>query len=262
MRGFEALAFSIIGARAIFGASAEYVVCVNTVDLQTARQLVGAAAGLVQWHDSNGDVPAWLLPYLDSGMAEGVAWKLAPVRLFPNCHTLSLDNDVILWRRPDALRQWLNDADSLLIAEDVKACYGQFTSLCPRLPRNSGICGFPPGYDAEKKLRSLLIDTGAKLSSETDEQGLQVAVICAEKHRVIPLQDVSISGYFRPHLLELGSCGAHFVGVNVKRVGWTWKGRPGEQYLHAYWDSRKPALHERLTSEVEIGSEDTNQNHP
>ena len=58
--------------------------------------------------------------------------------------TLTLDNDVILWRMPSAIEQWLADGDSLLIAEDVLACYGQFSRFCPEAARNSGIIGLPP----------------------------------------------------------------------------------------------------------------------
>jgi hypothetical protein len=247
-RGFEALALSILGARAVFGPAARYVVCVNTITVGEARQRVGAAAARVEWRDSTREAPPWLFRHVDYQMAEGVAWKFAPIHLFRDCHTLSLDNDVILWRLPDSVRRWMNDGDSLLTAEDVKSCYGQFAPWCPPFPRNSGIRGFPPGHDTEQKIRMLLGATGAKLSSETDEQGLHVALISAEKHRVVRLEEVSICGYFRPHLLGLGSCGAHFVGVNAKRLPWTWNGRSGEQYHHAHWDSKKPEVLERLAA--------------
>jgi hypothetical protein len=171
-------------------------------------------------------------------MAEGVAWKFAPVRLFPESHVLSLDNDVILWRLPTGIREWLDDRDSLLIAEDVHACHGQFARFCPEEPRNSGIVGFPPHYDVETKLRSFLDEQVVCLSSETDEQGLQVAVVTSEKHRVVSVREVSICGYFPPHLLELGSCGAHFVGVNVKDLA----------FAHEFWDGWKAEIEHRLAA--------------
>jgi hypothetical protein len=246
VRGFEALELSILGAHAVFGSSAQYVVCVNTIDVETAKQRVGEVARLVQWRDVTNDFPGWLWRYVDAQMAEGVAWKFASMRVAPDCHTLSLDNDVILWSLPDSVRQWLDDGDSLLIAEDVKACYGQFAFMCPESPRNSGIRGFPPDYGVEEKLRSLLDSTGVHLSTETDEQGLEVAFISAENHRVVRLEEVSISGYFRPHQIELGSCGAHFVGVNLKQVPQIWNGRSVDEYVHEYWDGKKPEVYERV----------------
>jgi hypothetical protein len=43
-------------------------------------------------------------------------------------------------------------------------------------------------------------------------------------------------------LLELGTCGAHFVGVNSKTLPWSWNGRSGEEYVHQYWDWKKPEV--------------------
>jgi hypothetical protein len=235
-RGFDSLALSIAGARAVFGQSAQYVVCVNTIDPDFARARIGEMANYVEWHDSTGEIPMWLRPHLDDNMAEGVAWKFAPVRLFPESHVLSLDNDVVLWRLPESIREWLDDGDSLLIAEDVQACHGQFARACPEEPRNSGIVGLPPHYDIEPKLRRLLDEAGVCLSSETDEQGLQVAVVTSERHRVVSVQEVSICGYFRPHMLELGLCGAHFVGINGKNL----------EFAHGFWDEKKPEIEQRL----------------
>jgi hypothetical protein len=245
-RGFEALKLSILGAHAVFGPEAGYVVGVNTIDVPTAKAAVGSAARFVDWYDANDRIPHWLRSHLGIGMAEGVAWKFSPVHLFPDRHCLALDNDVILWRMPPSVRAWLQEADSALIAEDVKGCYGQFADLCPATSRNSGIRGLPPGYDLEERLRRLLAQTQITLSSETDEQGLQVAVLSREKHHVVGLDEVAICGYFRPHLLELGSCGAHFVGVNARQLPWSWNGRRGHEYVQEYWDWRKTEVIDRL----------------
>ena len=80
-------------------------------------------------------------------MAQGVAWKFAPLKAFPDRAELALDNDVILWAKPAALRQWLEcDPGARVIAEDVAAGHGAFDSLCGPLPRNSGIRGVPPDF--------------------------------------------------------------------------------------------------------------------
>jgi hypothetical protein len=235
-RGFDALAVSIAGARGVFGPRARYAVCVTTIYLKSARARVGTMADLVEWHDCTGEMPSWMAAYLDGNMAEGVAWKFATIRLPCDGHVLSLDNDLILWRIPSAVRDWLEDGDSLLIAEDVRACHGQFAEFCPKEPRNSGMVGVPAHFDIEPKLRALLARAGVRLSSETDEQGLQVSLVTSEKHRVVSVSEVSISGYFRPHLLELGSCGAHFVGVNGKHLS----------FAHQFWDGKKAEIEERV----------------
>ncbi|MCU1235277.1 MAG: hypothetical protein JWP63_3244, partial [Candidatus Solibacter sp.] len=142
-----------------------------------------------------------------------MAWKYAPVRVRADDYVLSLDKYVILWRMPPSVNAWLEDGDSLLIAEDVRACHGRFARLCPPEPRNSGIVGLPPFFDPEPIVRDLLETTVVRLLAETDEQGLQVALVTSREHRVVAMDEISISGYFRPHMLELGSRGANFVGV-------------------------------------------------
>jgi len=240
VRGFEALALSIAGARAVFGEAAAYYVCVNTIDLDTARSRVGSVACLTNWIDCSGRLPAWFKDHVDPAMAEGVAWKFAPPALFRDRHVLSLDNDVILWRMPDAIRRWLESPETLLIAEDVHSYYGQFANLCPAEPRNSGMVGIPAGWDTEARLKHLL--RNVRLTSEADEQGLQVAMVTAEPHGVVSVRDVSISGYFRPHMLELGSCGAHFVGVNSRHSQSTWQGRSIEHFAHEFFDGKRPEV--------------------
>jgi hypothetical protein len=234
--GFDALALSIRGARNIFGDSASYIVCVNTTPVDDARRRVGSAADQVEWFDSTHHFPQWLLPHVDAGLAQGVAWKFAAVAAAAGDHVLSLDNDLILWRKPPSVAAWLNDRDSLLIAEDVRACYGQFAHLCPPEPRNSGMVGLPPFFGMETHVRGMLERTGVRLSAETDEQGLQVALVTSRRHRVVSLREVSISGYFRPHMLELGSCGAHFVGVNVR----------DNEPARGFWYGCRPEVERRL----------------
>src|ERR1044071_1275109 len=94
-RGFEALRFSIWGAWRIFGPGAAYAVCVNSIPLSEARARTGDLPGDVTWYDATRDFPAFLRRHFDAGMAEGVGWKLAPMRFFPDRYELSLDNDCI-----------------------------------------------------------------------------------------------------------------------------------------------------------------------
>ena len=244
-RGFEAPGLSIAGAKNVFGADARYVVSVNTIPIETVRARVGGPPG-VEWLQADERVPEWLGEHMDPGLAEGVGWKFAPLHVDPELPTIALDNDVVLWQMPESIRQWMEDADSLLIAEDVRACYGGFTPLCPAEGRNSGIRGIPKSFPLADRLRHLLECSGVVLRSEMDEQGLQTAMISREKHRVVTLEEVSICGYFRPHQLDLGSCGAHFVGVNIRKAPFEWNGRSGEEYVHGFWDSMKPDVMRRI----------------
>ena len=235
--GFEALGLSIRSAKRLFGPATKYVVCVNSLSLSAARDRLGPMAEEVHWVHSAEHIPNWLSPRLDENMAEGVAWKLAPVRLFPDLHELSLDNDVILWQIPDAIGQWLqsNDPESCVMAEDAQRCLGQFSDSCDDRAINSGIRGIPPNFRFEDKLREKLHETEIVLRSELDEQGLQAAVLCQAHLGLVSREDVSICSPFPMHQQALGRCGAHFVGLNQRFLPWELEGRGAHEVIHERW---------------------------
>lgn len=141
--GFEALRSSILGAKGIFGDMADYVVCVNTVDVHEARECIGAAGRGVTWmHVDESFIPPWLRRRIDPEMAQGVAWKFAPIRVFTNRPELALDNDCVMWSMPNAVRNWLEGRCEAVLANDVRACFGGFSTMCGPQPRNwgSGVC--------------------------------------------------------------------------------------------------------------------------
>lgn len=246
-QGFEALRLSVCGAVHVFGGSADYIVCVNSVPLEEARARAGALPDVVRWRDVTDELWPAITPYVDRGMAEGVAWKFAPTRVHPNGYELALDNDCILWSLPDAARTWLRDEKRCLLAEDVRACFGQFAALCGDAPRNTGIRGFPPRFDIERAMLEILREHPRTLTSELDEQGLQVAAMSrhAPPH-VVTTTDVSICSPFPPHLPELGTCGAHFVGLNARSAPWELDGRPAVEHIRDHWKRHRDVLYERV----------------
>jgi hypothetical protein len=231
--GFEALRLSIWGAFRLFGSGAAYTVCVNSVPLDVARARTGGVPDEVAWRHCDREVPGFVRARFDSRMAEGVGWKLAPLQLSPERYELALDNDCILWETPAGLVRWLaDDGPSTLIAADVRCCFGVFAELCGPEPRNSGIRGLPPGFNLEGALRGMLDRVPGVLRSELDEQGLQVAALAhAGPVHVVEVEEVSICSPFPPHLPTLGRCGAHFVGLNAKRLGFSLDGRSAEEHV-------------------------------
>ncbi len=247
-RGFEALRLSLCGAWRLFGPAADYAVCVNTLPIPVVRARIGPTPMPVRWIQADGQLPAWLRARFDDGLGEGMAWKFAPLRVFPDKHELSLDNDCILWGIPDALLAWLEGLrPSFLVAEDVRACFGQFSSLCGNAPRNLGIRGLPPGFDLERALRRLLAEFPDPLSSELDEQGMQLAVLQQSGPvHVVRVDDVTICSPFWPHRPELGRCGAHFVGLNARELPWRYYDRPATDCVDENWRSHLAELRHRV----------------
>jgi hypothetical protein len=216
-RGFAALRLSILGATRLFGAHAAYAVCVNTIAPAEARARTGDTPKSVRWIAADADLPSFLTPFLDAGLAEGVAWKLAPPRLFPDRHELSLDNDCIVWDLPSALEEWLADPDGRLLASDVIPALGRFATIVGPRALNTGMRGLPPGLDLGALLAETLAAHPGPLPTELDEQGLQVAALSRGPLHVVSLADVAICSPFPPHAADPGRCGAHFVGLNVHR---------------------------------------------
>ncbi len=241
-RGWEALRLSIHCAFRLFGPQARYSVCVNTVPLAQAQARTGAVPGLISWHAVTADdIPPALRPHLDPHMAEGVGWKLIPPRLFPDRHELSLDNDCLLWALPPAVGEFLDRTDAVLMAEDVDRCLGQFQDAPVVGAVNSGIRGLPPGFALLPALLPWL--TGKVLRSELDEQGLQAAAL--QPSLRVRTDEVTICSPFWPRNPELGSCGAHFVGLNSKNIPWNYYDEPGDLVRRRHWDRHRPELYRR-----------------
>jgi hypothetical protein len=247
--GFEALRLSIHGAMRLFGRSAAYRVYVNTISVSEAHARVGKMPEGLEWSQTDDALPKVLRPYLNDGMADGVAWKLMPLRAFPGRFELSLDNDVILWGIPPALDNWLGSSDltASLIAADVCAALGKFSDLCGPEPRNSGIRGLGPNIDFEAAVERVLRINPVQIESELDEQGLQVAALSAHGTPfVIDTTDVTICSPFHPHSPELGEFGAHFVGLNTHALPWLYYGRPATEVRLAHWLAHRTELYARV----------------
>jgi hypothetical protein len=186
-------------------------------------------------------------------MAEGVAWKLTPLRLFPDRYELSLDNDCILWELPATVARWLDEAapsHRCLLAQDVRRAYGKFDALCPALPMNAGLRGLPPQFDLAAALREALDRqrhrSGERLhfTSELDEQGLQAAALSLRGAPLaVTLEEVTVCSPFHPHLPHLGRCGAHFVGLNARHIPWDYHGQPADDCMSAHWSRHRARLH-------------------
>jgi hypothetical protein len=244
-RGFESLALSVHGAIQIFGPSAAYAICVNTLSIDETRNRTGPLPPLVTWIEANADIPAFLKPHLDDGLAEGVAWKLAPLRVFPDRHELSFDNDCILWSLPPAVAAWLDDPSSCLLAADVIPALGRFGAVVGPRALNTGIRGLPPGFDLGAALAATLSAHPGPLASELDEQGLQVAALLDHPLHIVDLADVQICSPFPPHAQQPGRCGAHFVGLNVRRERPYCDAATLAQ-IAAFWDERVATIQAKV----------------
>ncbi|MBW0000680.1 MAG: hypothetical protein JO015_16400 [Verrucomicrobia bacterium] len=249
--GRQALRLSILGAWGIFGSDAAYVVCVNSCDVETMRRSLGELPDEVAWIQVAGMNPRFL-PFCDKSLSEGTSWKFSPVRCFPDRYELALDNDCILWRCPPAVRAWLARPAEVLLAADVIPANGVFHDLTGPVALNSGIRRFPARFDYEGQLIDMLRTSGRILRRELDEQGLQIATLTRSGHcHTVPLDEVTICSPFPPHVSHLGSCGAHFVGLNVRHLPWEFHGRPALECRLEHWQTLLPEVERRVAEAVQ-----------
>ena len=257
LRGWEALRLSVWCAWRMFGPETGYVICVNSVPLAEAQERTGELPAGIAWRTvERAEAPAWLAQRLDREMAEGVGWKLLPAQVFPERWELALDNDCIVWAMPAAVRAFLERTDATLMAEDVDRCLGQFDAVAPAGRINSGIRGLPPGFRLEAELQSVLqaIGPDVLLRSELDEQGLQATALGRARTMLRVLTDeVTICSPFWPRQPELGTCGAHFVGLNSKTIPWNYFDRPGIEVRREHWDRHRAGLYRKAGLEMRPG---------
>jgi hypothetical protein len=229
----------------LFGNQTDYVVCVNTIAADEARRRLGPAIPdlyVVQVRAS--DFPSWLRGRIDRGHAQGAAWRLAPVRVAPACNELALDNDVILWRIPPAIEEWLAVGEGCVSAEGTHAAFGKFASSCGPEPRDAGIRGLPPGFAYDAALRRLLDEHPGSVETGADEQGIQVAALQRlDGAHIVSAREVSVSSLDAPFPLVLGTHGVHLAGLNARSNG------PAQPAIHRDWARHRAAI-ERAVSEI------------
>jgi hypothetical protein len=60
---------------------------------------------------------------------------------------------------------------------------------------------------------------------------------------MVSTREVSICSPFWPRSPELGTCGAHFVGMNSRHTGWDYYDRPADLWLDEHWAQSRPQLY-------------------
>lgn len=196
--GLSCLRQSISLFRSLYGDRFDYALCYNN------RDPSGLDFGipLVNQHDHINSLPL---------MPQGPSWKLFPGRLRPEAHEIILDNDLLLYRKPDALKLFLNSDRIFLASVAAKRNYGQFDDLVwpSDQPLNSGIIGMPPGYKFTQDMLNTLDQRPIDHWTHFCEQGL-VATLFLRKTCL--LIDIPVCVPWNP--FTLGHDGMHFVGLN------------------------------------------------
>lgn len=143
-------------------------------------------------------------------------WKLYPQRLRPDSHEIVLDNDIIWFNKLRQIDEFLK-SDKFLIVSGRQRNLGHYDKFVPKgMNLNSGILGYPPGFDLTKEICKIIDDEPFNLWQHwNDDQGIMATIILNTSNYIrIPLNEVTIS------YPEYTPCpyATHFCGINKGHV--------------------------------------------
>lgn len=216
----------------------DWMICYNGLD-ETALDFIrrhtedfSIALYEQQWYDCPVD-DEMQSPKRDDGTYEwngnhcgGTLWKVCPARMRMESHEIVMDNDVIILKKFPEIDQFLND-DRVLILEEPIRFYGRYDELLgaggPYL--NSGLMGFPPGYDFGGEIRKVWEENGGYVKlSQADEQGLLMYTLSRQRSYRIKTSQMKevLARDFRARL-DGSEEGIHFTQSNKIMLHRAWR---------------------------------------
>lgn len=143
----------------------------------------------------------------------GMAWKLYPPRTNLESHEIMLDNDVIIFRKLEAIERFLQSESLILITEALMRSYSPEHSNKIRndFNINSGFVCIPPMFDYKAEIISAM-HNHKEWKDRFDEQSIVAIALQSKNIEMIPMSDISIVGPMTSY--KVGRSGIHFIGVN------------------------------------------------
>jgi len=222
--GYDICIESVKRARRIWGDEVDYVVVCNNVAQHIMEHLRMNLGDILRFAEPNS------LPFYPNSLA----WKCYPPRLRLNSHELFIDNDLVLLKRSEYIEKFLS-GDYVLYNEDIGRGFADFERLVRsvrpeyKIGLNSGLFGYPPGYDVHTEI--LKVCTGFR--QHLSEQGLVAYLLLRYPNRVgIPMPFVFNDNCGNNYLRTYGGLyrnvhldnmfmstlhGYHFIGANRGR---------------------------------------------
>jgi hypothetical protein len=186
-QGIDILVESVVRTTRAFGVeSFDWMICHNGVLPESLTALQNSLADypvtfFEQWWQDCPIDDVVQSPQRKDGSFEangtrcgGTLWKTCPARMRMEAHEIVMDNDIVILNKFPQIDEFLSSDKALILEEPIRF-YGRYTELFPEAPPylNSGLMGFPPGYDFGQQVRRTW-ETYGRLQeiSQADEQGL------------------------------------------------------------------------------------------
>jgi hypothetical protein len=195
----------------------DLVICHNNLSLE---QLETLSTFGVRLHEQDPfDFPLDIQPDIHP------AWKIYPPRIRKDSHEIIIDNDIILLNKIPQIEEFLSSSDKHILTHPICRSLGFYDEFVPKgFDANSGIIGFPPGYDFAGDITKYSCNID-EWDNHFDEQGLVTYCLYRYDPLMIDLDivvgdnrvsriDGEINDY-GDNLLQLEhKLGIHFAEVN------------------------------------------------
>jgi hypothetical protein len=158
----EALERSIRSVHLAFGGAACAAVCVHSVAIEAVRERVRLTRkAMVSWLQIDHDVPVFVRRRVDLSMADGLAWRFAPLRVFSGCSEVLLDAECIV--APFARQLWRWAA-----APGQRRCLVTRRSEYSPSRHSIAVRGVPASFDLEDALE-ITLSRGPELLASAED---------------------------------------------------------------------------------------------
>jgi hypothetical protein len=213
--GFEILELSVANFIKIYP-QFDFCICYNQIDLSKIKHLEKYG---VSFYNQNDWKSSWGIS------PKGEIWKIYPPRLRQDSHEIIMDNDLIIFERIPEIDEFLESQKSIMLS-GLFRFYGSFSNIIPKKYKlNSGLYGFPPGFDFENIIRILCAKKQKNNKWKQnrrkllyDDQGvIAYAVTKYQKPIIISQNSIFNFNFKLKKIIPINAKGIHFIGSNVRQ---------------------------------------------
>lgn len=205
--GFDCLKYSIKKFKHLYkDYNIEYFICFNDIEKEKFSDFKDM--NLINKKDFTKSLP--IDPPKKTGLP---AWKLYPPRLDKDSHEIIIDNDLILFKKPEIIEEFFKSDDLIITTESLKRSYsGKLKDVIPNnFNINTGLICLPPKFDFKKKIIDCINEFNLDWKNHFDEQTCLAYIFSKHKNlSIIKLTDI----YVCHADYKNSNCGFHFAGVN------------------------------------------------
>jgi len=206
LQSYDMLHCSVLFARRLFK-NARLVLCQNNLSRYSEKKIKSLLDHEIEIIDCKNE-------HFNSENKNSF-WKYIPARIDNNSWELLLDSDIVLWKIPETILNWIG-SDKLLLNSDWNGSnYGYYENANLPLGLNAGVIGFPPTYVVD------LPNFEGFKDLFHSEQGFIVKSFTDSEKEVltIPRTDIfqsNAKNYIHNPIKDLTDSfhGAHFCGCN------------------------------------------------